>query len=208
MRLSRPVALAALLLTLLHPAAQAQKLSITPAPGLWENSMKITLNGVDMMAAMRAAQAESLKQLQGLPPAQRAQMEQMIQQAMGAAGGPQQSCLTPAQAQAAADPKALLRQLAEGEDADQNCRFEVESVTGNTLKMRGNCKPEDGWNGVVTGTMTLHDAKRWSSRFNGQGRVQGEMMPGITAPGGQVQMVMEGSGRWLSASCGSVAPER
>jgi hypothetical protein len=38
--------------------------------------------------------------------------------------------------------------------------------------------------------------------------VQGEMMPGITAPGGQVQMVMEGSGRWLSASCGSVAPER
>ncbi len=204
----RPLALAAVLLAFLNPAALAQKLSVTPTPGLWENSMTIKMNGVDMMATMRAAQAEALKELANLPPAQRAEIEKMMGQALAGAGAPQQSCLTPEQARVAADPKALLRQMTEEGGADQECRFELVSVSGNTLKLRGTCKPEDGWNGVVDGSMTLHDAKRWSSRFSGQGRMQGEMMPGMAAPGGRVEMLMEGSGRWLAANCGSVAPER
>lgn len=78
----------------------------------------------------------------------------------------------------------------------------------NTLKLRDNCKPEEGWNGVVNGSMTLHGARRWSSRFSGRGRMLGDMMPGLSAPGGEVEMLMEGSVRWLGADCGSVAPER
>jgi hypothetical protein len=208
MKTLRPLALAALLLAGLNPAVQAQKLSVTPAPGLWENSMTFKVNGVDMMAALRAAQAEAMKELKNLPPDQRAMMEQMMQQALDGAGGPQRSCLTPEQARVAADPQALLRQMSEDGGGAQECRFELVSVSGNTLNLRGTCKPEEGWNGVVNGSMTLHDARRWSSRFSGQGRMQGEMMPGLPAPGGVVEMLMEGSGRWLGADCGSVAPER
>ncbi len=203
----RPLVVSAALCVGLQAGAQAQKLSTTPTPGLWEHRMGMTLNGVDVMAGLRAAQAEAMKELQNLPAEQRAMMAQMMQQAMAGAGGPQQSCLTPEQARAAADPQALLQQMNE-EREEQGCRFALESVSGNTLKLRGTCKPEDGWNGVIAGTMTLHEAKRWSSRFSGQGKMQGEAMPGLNAPGGQVEMVMESSGRWLAADCGRVAPER
>jgi hypothetical protein len=218
MHITRPLALATLALASLSSlttAAHAQKLSVTPAPGLWESTMSLKLNGVDIMAGMKAAQAEAMKQLKDMPPAQRAEMEKMMQQALGGAGAPLQSCLTPEQARMAADPQALLRQMTEGEDAEQACRFELQSVSGNTMKLRGTCKPEDGWNGVVTGTMTQHDPKRWSSRYSGQGRMQGDAMPGMPGmpgmsanKGAQVEMLMESSGRWLAADCGQVAPER
>jgi len=212
LQIRRPVALAVMLLAGLTTTAQAQKLSVTPAPGLWEMTMTLKMNGVDIMAGMKAAQAEALKEMKDLPPAQLAEMEKTMQEALGGAGAPLQSCLTPEQARMAADPQALLRQMSEGEDAEQACRFELQSVSGNTMKLRGTCKPEDGWNGVVTGTMTQHDPKRWSSRYIGQGRMQGDAMPGMPGmpanKGAQVEMLMESSGRWVSANCGQVAPER
>lgn len=181
-------------------AVMAQKLSVTPAPGLWENTQTMKLGGIEMGALMRQAHAEAMKQL---PPEHRAMAEQAMA-AMG--GGPSRECLTPEQARAASDPAALLRQI--NEDQDGNCRFDLVSTSGNTLNLRGQCRAEDGWNGAVQGAMTMHDARRWSSRFTGSGRWQGDLPPGVPTRGGAVEMLMEGSGRWLAAACGDVKPVR
>lgn len=110
----------------LSPAVQAQKLSVTPAAGLWESSMTIKLNGVDMVAMARAAQAEAMKTM---PRQERAMMEQLMQQALGSLGAPECSFLTPEQARVAADLQALLRQMSEDRGGAQECRSELVSVS-------------------------------------------------------------------------------
>jgi hypothetical protein len=192
-------------LALSAPAA-AQRLSVTPSPGLWESTQKMLLNGVDAMAAMRTAQAEMLK---SLPPADRAMAEQMMKAQAGAFGGPQRECLTAQAVRELNDPALLLahlnKQSAEEGDA---CRHQVVSVSGNTIQVRSQCKPQEGWQGTMQGTLTLHDERRMSHRFTGSGKLVGEAMPGIPNPTGTVNIVVEGQGRWLGAACGDVKPGR
>jgi hypothetical protein len=202
--LPRRAASAALVAVLAASPALAQRLSPAPTPGLWENTNKITLNGVDLMAAMRQAMEQSLKEL---PPAQRAQAMQALQAQAAVIGGTTAECLSPAMARELTEPRALVDRLNREED-NAGCRYELVSASGSTVRLRGQCKPEDGWNGAVQGSFTLNDAKRWSARFTGSGRLLGEAMPGIPNAQGEVQMVIEMSGRWVAASCGSVKPER
>lgn len=195
---------AAALLAAAATPVLAQRLGPAPTPGLWENTQKITLNGVDLMAAMRQAMEQSLKEL---PHAQRAQAAQAMQAQAAAFGGTTPECLSPAMARELTEPRALVERLNREED-NAGCRYELVSASGSTMQLRGQCKPEDGWNGTVQGSFTLNDAKRWSGRFTGSGRLLGEAMPGIPNAQGEVQMVIEMGGRWMAASCGNVKPER
>jgi hypothetical protein len=204
---SRAATLGVALATLLLAApASAQRLSVTPQPGLWQVENQVSYNGVDLLAQMRAMQAEMLRQL---PADQRAMAEQMLREQGEALGGSSRECLTAEQAREMADPRRLLERMNEpDEDGDLSCRYELVSVSGNTLQVRGQCEPQDGWNGRMQGTMTLHDARRWSSRFSGTGRLRGEAatMPGIPNATGPVEFVISSNGRWVTATCGDVAP--
>jgi hypothetical protein len=198
----------ALALTLATADAHAQRLSVTPQPGLWEIDNKITYNGVDLFAQMRSMQAEMLRQL---PADQRAMAEQMMREQMQAMSGQSRDCVTAEEARELADPKRLVERMNEpDEEGTLDCRHELVSVSGNTMQVRGQCAPQDGWNGQTQGTMTLHDARRWSSRFTGTGRLRGEAtaMPGIPNPAGPVEFAVVSSGRWVAASCGDVKPQR
>lgn len=199
-------AAAALLATTLCtgvPAA-AQTLKTLPLPGLWEHSHKATVNGVDLMAQMREAQAAMMK---GLSAAERAQLEQMMKAQGGGAdlfgGGPQQECVTPQQVARYADPKAWLREL----QAEQpNCSYEPVSVSGDTVSFKGRCKDADGYTGDMLGSMTQHDPKRYTGRMSGNGVMAGASAAGLKAAGGKVDYRMEFGGRWLAAACGAVKP--
>lgn len=105
------------------------------------------------------------------------------------------------------DTRALVDRL-NGEDETGGCRCELVSAGGNNLQLRGQCNPEDGWSGRVQGSFTLLDAKRWSGRFPGSGRLIGAALPGIPNPTGVVTRVIEMSGRWVAAACGNSQPER
>jgi len=205
---TRPLGNAALLLLLaaavsLSPA-QAQMLSPAPLPGLWETDWKMTVNGQDLGALMRKEMEQALQQM---PPAQRAQAEQMMKAQGGpmAIGGKQQECLSPADAAKATDPKRVLADMQE--DAPQ-CRFEPISVAGSTMRFKGRCDDADGFTGDIAGELTLTSDKAWTGRWGGQGRMAGaEDIPGLKLGAtGQVDYRMSGTGRWLAAACGAVKP--
>lgn len=185
------------------PAA-AQRLSVTPSPGLWESLDKVLRNGVDVMAAARAAQAEMLKRL---PPSERAMVEQTLKAQGGQPGAAQRECLTAQDVRELNDPVVLLALMnKQSQEEGDACQHQVVSVTGNTIQVRSLCKPEDGWQGVMQGTLTVHDARRISHRFTGTGRFVGEVMPGMPKSDGPVSIVAEGQSRWLGAACGDVKP--
>lgn len=199
-RLVRPLLCAAGLLAC--AAASAQTLKTLPLAGLWESQNKITVNGADLMAQMRAAQAEALK---GLSAAERAQVEQMMK-AQGVdpfGSGPQQECLTAAQVAKYADPKAWLNEM---NADDPSCRYELVSVTADTVNFKGRCRSEDGYTGDILGSMTQHDPKRYSGRATGKGRWGGPPLPGAKGAAGSSDYLLEFNGRWVAASCGKVAP--
>lgn len=200
------LALATLMAVMTAAPASAQRLSVTPQPGLWELENKISYNGVDLLAQMRAMQAEMLRQL---PEAQRAMAEQMMSEQLSAFDGTSQECVTAEEAREMSDPQRLIERMNDPDEEDAlSCRYELASVSGNTVNVRGQCEPQDGWNGQVQGTLTLHDARRWSSRFSGTGRLRGEAaaMSGIPNPTGPVEFLISSNGRWVAASCGDVAP--
>lgn len=184
--------------------ARAQKLSPAPLPGLWETDWKLTVNGQDLGALMRQAMAQALQQM---PPAQRAQAEQMMKAQGGplALGGKQQECVSPAEAAKATDPKQVLAEMQE--DAPQ-CRFEPVAVSGSTMRFKGRCDDPEGFSGDISGEFTLTSDKAWVGRWGGQGKMAGaEDIPGFKpGAGGQVDYRMAGGGRWLAADCGAVKP--
>lgn len=195
---------AALACVLATATAQAQRLSPTPEPGLWETEMTMRVNGQDIMAAMRAQQEQML---QAMPPAQRAQMAAMMQGQGGMVGGRQRHCVTAAEAAQSGDARTLLAQMQA--DAPE-CRFEPVQAGGATLRFKGRCEDPDGFTGDVTGEMTIEGAKSLTWRYEGHGKLDGiDRMPGMAGAGrGPVQMTMHGRNRWVAAACGDVKPGR
>jgi hypothetical protein len=164
----------------------------------------MSVNGQDLGALMRQGMEQALQQM---PPAQRAQAEQMMKAQGGptTVGGKQQECLSPADAAKATDPKQVLADMQD--DAPQ-CRFEPVSVSGSTMRFKGRCTDADGFSGDIAGEFTLTSDKAWSGRWGGQGKMAGaDEFPGFSqGAGGQVDYRMSGSGRWLAGSCGAVKP--
>lgn len=174
----------------LHLAAQGLQ---PPEPGLWEQDVQMLINGQDMMAQMRAMQAQMM---QNLPP----QVRQQMAGSMGPMGGPQPFCLSAQQAARAADPQQIMRDL---QREQPNCRFQPVGVQGATVRFQGRCEDPQGFTGDVAGKFTQNGARASSGHYTGKGRVAG--MPGAAAPG-LVDMRMNFKARWVRADCGSVRP--
>lgn len=185
-----------LLATLALCACSAPALAqLSPKPdlGLWETRTKMTVNGRDMLADMRAAQEAMMK---SLPPAERAQMaEAMKAQGAGAPSEADQECLDAKSLSDWADPKARLREM---EQDMPGCKFEQTAAGGSTLQFKGRCVDPQGFTGDIVGTMTMKGSRAWTSVYTGKGQSQGRPM----------DMRVESSGRWLAASCGAVKPQR
>jgi hypothetical protein len=194
--------LAISLLALAATTVSAQTLKNAPAPGLWETSWAMQVNGQDLQALMRRAMADAMA---AMPAADRAAAEPMMKAQLAAFGGKRQECVTPAESARAADARQVLAELQQ--DAP-GCRFEPVEVRGNTLVFKGRCNEPEGFTGNVDGEFTLAEPKAWTGRFGGQGRMaNAEEMPGLkVGADGRVDYRMAGSGRWLAASCGAVKP--
>jgi len=155
----------------------------TLKPGLWEMQHKVQGN-----AQMDQAMAEMREQMAAMSPEQRKQMETMmagrgVQMAPAGDGGMRMKvCMT--------------REMAERNDIPANrgdCRTSQQQRSGNTLKMRFTCtNPPSSGDTQVT--------------FNGPEAYTSKTNVTSTTNGKAETMTMEGSGKWLSADCGSVKP--
>lgn len=184
----------ALLLACTAGAAAAQTLSITPRPGLWKSEGKILVNGQDIMATMRQAQAEMLK---SVPPAQRAQVEAMMKAQQGSG---QTECLTAAESAELKDPQAMLARM---HKETPQCRYQITKISGNTVSMKGRCEDPDGYTGDIEGSYTALSETSARSSFSGTGNYpKAAEIPGVKPTAkGQYTMSMEGTQTWVGANC-------
>ncbi len=154
-------------------------------PGLWEIQHKMGGN-----PQMDQAMADMQKQMAGMSPSQRKQMEAMMGKqgmtlpAPGAGGGMSMKvCITPEMA-----ARNDLPSQNEGE-----CTSTVTSRSASMLKMAFVCKnPPSSGEGTYT--------------FKGDTAYTMKMAMNSTRQGRPESMTMEGQGKWLSGDCGAVKP--
>lgn len=156
--------------------AQSQK------PGLWEITHKMGGN-----AEMDAAMAEMQKQMAALPPEQRKQMEAMMGSHMptAAAGGgmAMKVCLTPDMAARNEVPR----------QTEGDCTTTITSRSASSMKMNFVCtNPPSKGEGTYT--------------FSGDKAYTAHMAIQSTRNGKSENTTIQGSGKWLSADCGTVKP--
>lgn len=172
-----------LLLCLLTVSAAAHAQSTKP--GLWDITQKMGGN-----AEMDQAMAQMQKQMATMSPAEKKMMQDMMaKQGMalptpGAGGGmAMKVCITPEMA-----ARQDMPMQTEGD-----CTTTITSRSGNTLKMNFVCKkpPSTG-----EGTYT----------FSGDTAYDMKMLMKSTHQGKPVSTTLDGQGKWLSASCGTVKP--
>ena len=170
--------LTALLLLLGVASAHAQ----SQKPGLWEITHKMGGN-----AEMDAAMAEMQKQMAAMPPEQRKQMEAMMGSNMpsAAAGGgmAMKVCLTPEMAARNEMPR----------QTEGDCTTTITSRSASGMKMNFVCtNPPSKGEGVYT--------------FSGDRAYTAAMTIQSARNGKPETTTINGSGKWLSADCGSVKP--
>ncbi len=175
------ISLVLLLSTLCVTTAQAQ----STKPGLWEINQKMGGS-----AEMDQAMAQMQKQMAGMSPAEKKMMQDMLGKqgmtmpAPGAGGGmAMKVCITPEMA-----AKQDMPVQTEGD-----CTTTITSRSANTLKMNFVCRnpPSTG-----EGTYT----------FSGDTAYTMKMQMKTTQQGKPVSTTLDGQGKWLSASCGTVKP--
>ena len=164
-------------------AAAAPAAAQSMKPGLWEIHNKMSGN-----AEMDQAMAEMQKQLAGMSPAERKQMEAMmgkqgIQMAAPSAGGGMalQVCMT--------------KEMVERNEMpmQDGCKSTVHQRSGNTIKHSFTCSnPPSSGEGQVT--------------FSGDQAYTSKMAIKTVSGGKTETTTMEGRGKWLKADCGNVKP--
>lgn len=174
----KKIAMTVLCLATLPALAQTLK------PGLWELNNRIAAASPEAMAVMEAAQ----QQMANMPPEQRKSIEQMlarhgVSMQLGDGGGVKLNyCLTREMAE--------RQELPAGQPGQ--CTTTRTPVPGG-LNVTFNCaRPPSSGNGQVI--------------FNGNTAYSMRLNVNSSAHGKPQTMVVEGSGRWLGADCGSVAP--
>lgn len=154
-------------------------------PGLWEINNKMAGH-----AQMDSAMAQAQKQMAALPPDQRKMMEAMmgkqgISMPTASAGGgmAMKICITP--------EMAARNDMPNQQEGD--CTTSITSRTGNSMKAKFVCThpPTTG-----EGTYT----------FSGDTAYTVDMKINTTQNGKPETMTLQGGGKWLSGSCGSVKP--
>lgn len=180
MKSLRNLAAAALLVASFCAGAQTLK------PGLWEIENQMEGGGGQMDQGMTQMQQE----LANMPPEQRKMVQDMMARqgvSLGAGGAGRPSlkmCLT----------KDMVERNEIPTQKEGNCRQVSSSRSGNTMKLSLTCTnpPSSG-----EGTVTILSPEAYTMRMSVQTTVQGR----------PEKMSMAGSGKWLSADCGSVKPK-
>jgi vacuolar-type H+-ATPase subunit E/Vma4 len=174
-------------------SASAQSLKPAPEAGSWQVRNQLLVNGKDVLAEMRKAQLEALK---NLPTEQRAQAEALLEKS---AGEGERECLTAKDLEGWSDPRQRLAQM---ERDAPSCKFDLDSINGPTLKFKGRCSQSDGFTGEVTGGMTMTSARAWTASYTGKGRMADVKVGNKVEPGAPVEIKSSATGSWLGAECG------
>jgi hypothetical protein len=155
----------------------------TLKPGLWEVQQKMQGSG-----EMNQAMADMQKQMAGMPPEQRKQMEAMM-----AKQGVQ---MTPGAGGAMSMRMCMSKEMAERNEipaSQGDCKTTSQQRTGNTMRMAFTCtRPPSSGQTQFT--------------FIGPEAYTMKMTATTTASGKTEKVNMEGSGKWLSADCGAIKP--
>jgi hypothetical protein len=149
-------------------------------PGLWEMNNKMSGGQMDQ------AMADMQRQMAQMPPDQRRQMEAMMAQrgvkvVPGAGGGmAAQVCMT--------------REMVERNEVPtrEGCTSTQQQRAGNKIKVAFTCtNPPSSGEGEVSFTPDSYTS---------------HMTIKTTVQGRSETMVMDGTGKWLGADCGSIKP--
>jgi hypothetical protein len=153
----------------------------TMKPGLWETTSK-----VGGSPEMDQAMAQMQKQLAGMPPAQRKQMEEMLGKqgvGMGAGGMSAKACVT-------------REMIDRGEMQNQqqgNCKTTVTDKSSRGMKMNFTCtNPASSGEGVYT--------------FQGDNAYTMSMKVTSARQGAPRTTTIDSTGKWLGSDCGSIKP--
>jgi hypothetical protein len=152
-------------------------------PGLWEMQQKIGGN-----PQMDQAMAEMQKQLAGMSPAQRKQMEGMM-----ASRGAQ---VSPGAGGAMAVRVCMTKEMVERNEvpaSQGDCKTTQQSRSGNTIKMAFACtKPPTTGESQVTMVSSQAFQSRTTVNTSERGKPE--------------KTTIDATGKWLGADCGSVKP--
>ncbi len=152
-------------------------------PGLWEISNKMSGN-----AEMSSAMADAQKAMASLPPEQRKMMEEMMAKQGVRMGGGAGGAMA---VQVCMSKEMVERNELPAQQGD--CKTTSQGRSGNTMKMAFTCTnpPSSG-----EGQVTFISSDAYSSKMNVTTVVNGK----------QEKMTMDGSGRFVSADCGTLKP--
>lgn len=162
------------------PLAAAAQAAHNMKPGLWEASDKIAGNGTSPLLE------KQLRQIASMSPARRKQMQQSLASqglTIRKDGVTQKVCVTP---EMAAEMPLPIQQQG-------GCDYRLAPRVGATVRYSFSCaNPPASGSGSIT--------------FSGTTAYSGSMHGTSSATGSPVAEHIESSGRWLSASCGRLAP--
>jgi Protein of unknown function (DUF3617) len=171
-------------------AANAQSLKPAPELGQWEVKNQLLVNGKDVLADLRRAQQDALKDL---PVEQRAQAQAMLDKS---ASEGQRECLTDKDLEGWSNPRQRLAQM---ERDAPSCKFDLDGVAGPTMQFKGRCSQSDGFTGDVVGIMTMSSARAWTASYTGKGRMADVKVGDKVEPGAPVEIKSSATGRCSSS---------
>ena len=178
----------------LATVAQAQKL----APGLWENSSTMQMQGAD--GKTNDAMAKMQQQMAAMPPDQRKMMEEMMAKqgvGIGGAGAKPNTvrvCISPEQASRGDLPQD-----------DGRCKRDMLERSGNSMRFKFSCDGQPPSTGEGSFTFTSDKAYTGNLKVTSSSGGKGSAGTGGGGIGGG-SLDMQTSGRWVSADCGSLKP--
>jgi hypothetical protein len=153
-------------------------------PGEWEYTVTMQMTGMPQQAAPQMPQIPP-EQLAKLPPDQRAKVEAMLQQSGNmAAGKPttttNKNCVK----------KEDLTKLNPMGNQDKSCKMTVVNSSRSKLEAKVDC---DAPENKSTSNVTIEAVSSESSKFS--------IVSNGTANGQPMHMTVNGTGKWLSATC-------
>lgn len=185
--------------------AQAQ-IKIDMKPGLWENTVKISGEGMAQMQnlyseQMKQAMEDMKKQMANMPPEQR----KMMEDAMAASGmqvnedsiGFQDNQVTISKDGTVAKQCVTQAEIDKGQlpEVDENCKSTLKQLDKSRFKSTHVCGGEN------PSTMEAEVVFHSSTHYTGQGTSR------QVINGKPVEMTVNMEGKWLTSDCGDVKPE-
>jgi hypothetical protein len=152
--------------------------------GEWEYTVTMQMTGMPQPSTAQVPQIPA-EQLAKLPPEQRAKIEAALKQAGNMASGKPSTTTS-----SNCVKKEDLVRLNPLSNADKSCKMTVISSSPNKLEAKVDC---DSAGNKSTSTMTIQASSSESSKFH--------VVSTGTAEGRPMNMTIDGTGKWLSASC-------